>query len=88
MSFSSMAWLKTKALATVTFTNKALRANDVTQCQRQVEWEHECPTFFIESHIPLLSILHSQIATIERIQYNIQDNLEENIVKLNIFYVS
>ena len=24
MSFSSMAWLKTKALATVTFTNKAL----------------------------------------------------------------
>ena len=27
MSFSSMAWLKTKALATVTLTNKALTLN-------------------------------------------------------------
>ena len=72
----------------VPFKNKALRASDVTQCQRQVEWGHECTTFFIESHIPLLSIPHSKIGTIERIQYNIQDNLEENIVKLNIFYGS
>ena len=69
----------------VPLTNKALRANDVTQCQRQVEWGHECTTILIESHSPLLSIPHSQIVTIERIQYNTQDNLKENVVKLNIF---
>lgn len=30
---------------------------------------------------PPLSILYSQISTIERMQYNIQANLEENEVK-------
>ena len=73
----------------VPFINKALRSNDVTQCHRKVSrMGHRHTAFCIESHSPLFSILHSRIGTIERIQYNTQDNLEENEVKLNILHAS